>query len=61
MGFLGMKIAHFGQPCLLACLLWPKDVLIIISKYMVAVFRRSRRGHQISLQVIVSHPVIAGI
>jgi hypothetical protein len=35
--------------------------LFIIHKYTVAVFRHTRRGHQISLQVIVSHHVVAGI
>jgi hypothetical protein len=35
--------------------------LFIICKYTVAVFRHSRRGHQISLQVVVSHHVVAGI
>jgi hypothetical protein len=34
---------------------------IIISKYTVAVFRCTRRGHQISLQMVVSHHVVAGI
>jgi hypothetical protein len=29
--------------------------------YTVAVYRRTRRGHQISLQVVVSHHVVAGI
>jgi hypothetical protein len=41
---------------------WPSGfiffIFIIISKYTVAVFRR---GHQISLQMVVSHPVVAGI
>jgi hypothetical protein len=35
--------------------------LFIICKYTVAVFRRTRRGHQISLRVVVSHHVVAGI
>jgi hypothetical protein len=38
-----------------------KDLFIIISKYTVAVFRGTRRGHQISLWVVVSHHVVAGI
>ena len=33
----------------------------IICKYTVAVFRHSRRGHQISLRMVVSHHVVAGI
>ena len=43
------------------CSLQPKDLFIIICKYVVAVFRHSRRGHQISLQMVVSHHVVAGI
>ena len=34
---------------------------LIICKYTVAVFRYPRRGRQISLQVVVSHHVVAGI
>jgi hypothetical protein len=30
-------------------------------KYTVAVFRHTRRGRQISLQMVVSHHVVAGI
>jgi hypothetical protein len=32
-----------------------------VCKYTVAVFRHSRRGHQISLQMVVSHHVVPGI
>jgi hypothetical protein len=39
----------------------PKDVFIIIHKYTVAVFKCTRTGHQISLQMVVSHHVVAGI
>jgi hypothetical protein len=35
--------------------------LFIICKYTVAVFRHSRRGRQILLQMVVSHHVVAGI
>jgi hypothetical protein len=38
-----------------------KDLFIIKSKYTVAVFRHTRRGRQISLQMVVSHHVVAGI
>jgi hypothetical protein len=48
---------QFGQPHSLQ----PKDLFIIINKYTVAVFRHTRRGHQISLQMVVSHHVVAGI
>jgi hypothetical protein len=37
------------------------DLFIFVSKYTVAVFRHTRRGHQISLWVIVSYHVVAGI
>jgi hypothetical protein len=35
--------------------------LFIIYKFTVAVFRHSRRGSQISLRMVVSHHVVAGI
>jgi hypothetical protein len=38
-----------------------KDLFIIIHKYTVADFRHTRRGRQISLPVVVSHHVVAGI
>jgi hypothetical protein len=38
-----------------------KIYLFIICKFTAAVFRHSRRGHQILLQMVVSHHVIAGI
>jgi hypothetical protein len=36
-------------------------IYLLYVKYTVAVFRHSRRGHQISLRVVVSHHVVAGI
>jgi hypothetical protein len=38
-----------------------KIYLFIICVYTVAVFRHSRRGHQITLRMVVSHHVVAGI
>jgi hypothetical protein len=38
-----------------------KIYLLFICKYIVAVFRCTRRGHQMSLQIVVSHHVVAGI
>jgi hypothetical protein len=35
-------------------------IYLLYVKYTVAVFRRTRRGHQISLRVVVSHHVVAG-
>jgi hypothetical protein len=40
------------------CSLWPIDLFIIIHRYTG--FRHTRRGRQISLQVVVSHHVVAG-
>jgi hypothetical protein len=37
------------------------DLFIIVSKHTVAVIRHTRRGHQISLPMVVSHHVVAGI
>jgi hypothetical protein len=54
--------AHSGRPYLLSpCLLWPKDLFIIIYKYTVADFRHTRRWSQISLWVVVIgvHPIIS--
>jgi hypothetical protein len=36
-------------------------LFIIICKYTVADFRLTRRGHQISLRMVVSQHVVAGI
>jgi len=38
-----------------------KIYLFIIYKYTIAVFRHTRREHRISLQMVVSHHVVAGI
>jgi hypothetical protein len=59
---------HSGYPCSLwstpltqSHSLRPKDLLFIMHKYTVAVFRHNRRGCQIPLQVVVSHHVVARI
>jgi hypothetical protein len=44
-----------------ACATTAQDLFIIICKYTVAVFRSTRRGLQISLQMVVSHHMVAGI
>ena len=46
--------------CPLLLFFFFKD-LFIICKYTVAIFRHTRRGCQISLRVVVSHHVVAGI
>jgi hypothetical protein len=35
-------------------------IYLFIFKYSIAIFRHTRRGHQISLQMVVSHHVVAG-
>ena len=35
--------------------------LFYVCEYTVTVFRHTRRGHQISLLMVVSHHVVAGI
>jgi hypothetical protein len=52
-----LRSTHLQNPCSL----WPKDLFIIIHKYIVADFRRTRRGCQISLRMVVSHHVFSGI
>jgi hypothetical protein len=47
--------------CYLFIYFFLKIYLFIICKYIVAVFRHSRRGSQISLRMVVSHHVAAGI
>jgi hypothetical protein len=53
------EISTLFPRCLMT--LKKKDLFIIIHKYTVAVFRHTRRGHQISLWIVVSHHVVAGI
>jgi hypothetical protein len=45
----------------LPALFFLKILFMIIHKYTVAVFKCARRGHQVSLWVVVSHHVVAGI
>jgi hypothetical protein len=37
------------------------NYLFYVYQYTVTVFRHTRRGHQIPLQMVVSHHVVAGI
>jgi hypothetical protein len=53
--FLGPLLALVNP-----CSLRPNNLLLYV-KYIVADFGLIRRGHQISLQVVVSHHVVAGI
>jgi hypothetical protein len=56
-------LVYLGFLCV--CFLFFKIYLFmyvfIICKYSVAVFRHTRRGHQISSWMVVSHHVVAGI
>jgi hypothetical protein len=60
-------VALLGDSDLDACLWIPFSsfffliYLFSICKYTLAVFRHSRRGCQITLQMVVSHHVVAGI
>jgi hypothetical protein len=54
--YMLLTVGHFSSLSLLYFI-----YLFIICKYPVAVFRHSRRGSQILLQMVVSHHVVAGI
>jgi hypothetical protein len=59
MWLLGIELRtsiHSGPICS-----GPKIYLFYVCKYTVAVFRHTGRGHQISLQMVVSHHVVADI
>jgi hypothetical protein len=57
-----MTSAHSGRPCSLnPCFLRPKDLFIVIHKYTIVDFRHTKRWCQISVRVVVSHHVVAGI
>ena len=43
------------------CFFFFKIYLFIICKHIVAVFRHPRRGHQISLRMVVIHHVVVGL
>jgi hypothetical protein len=62
LGIVFRTSARSGRPTCSSqlCSLSPEDLFIILHKYTAAVFRRTRRGHQISLRVVVSHHVVAG-
>jgi hypothetical protein len=50
--------------CVLLCLAFFKkdiDKYISLYEYIVALFRHTRKGCQIPLQMVVSHHVVAGI
>jgi hypothetical protein len=58
--FLGPLLAPVQLCSLSPCLLQPIDLFIIISKYTEAVFRHTRRGHHISLQMVVANLWLLG-
>jgi hypothetical protein len=45
---------------LLFIYLFLKIDLFYVYEYTIAVFRHTRRGHQILLQMVVSHHVVSG-
>jgi hypothetical protein len=53
--------ASMAEEDMMHYLFFLKIYLFIICKYTIAVLRYSRRGHQISLWMVVSHHVVAGI
>jgi hypothetical protein len=60
--FIFMPKDNIGLECsIIKSLFFLKIYLFIICKYTVAVFRHTRRGRQISLRMVVSHHVVAGI
>jgi hypothetical protein len=59
MWLLGIELWTSGRAVSTLFFFFFKD-LFIICKHTVAVFRHSRRGCQISLQMAVSHHVVAG-
>jgi hypothetical protein len=73
MWLLGFELGTFGtavsaltaepslQPLKTNSFFFFKIYLFIIYKYTVAVFRHPRRQSQISIQMVVSHHVVAGI
>jgi hypothetical protein len=62
-GCLVFSIVNQGlvQICTGNMRIFLKKDLFIICKYTVAVFKHIRRGSQISLRMVVSHHVVAGI
>jgi hypothetical protein len=67
--FLGPPLAPVGLACSVSTCSDPKIYLLlllfiylfIIHKNTVVDFRHTRRGHQISLMMVVSHHVVGGI
>jgi hypothetical protein len=56
--YWGMDVGQGSQSFFLFLFL---NLFIIIHNYTVGVFRHTRRGRQISLWMVVSHHVVAGI
>jgi hypothetical protein len=58
---LGLKACATTTRLIVFCFLVFFKGLFIIYEYTLAVFRHTRRGHQIPLQMVVNHHVVAGI
>jgi hypothetical protein len=50
---------HGAEPALLQIIIF-KIYLFYVYEHTLAVFRHTRRGRQISIQMAVSHHVVAG-
>jgi hypothetical protein len=53
-------LSHLTSPLPYFFFFFLRIYLFYLYEYTVAVFRHTRRGRQISLQVVVSHHVVAG-
>ena len=51
---------HGAEPALLQIIIF-KIYLFYVYEYTLAVFRHTRRGHRITLQMVVSHHEVAEI
>jgi hypothetical protein len=59
-GFLSL-LSSFFLFFLFSSSFLKKNYLLYVYVYTVTVFRHTRRGHQLLLQMVVSHHVVAGI
>jgi hypothetical protein len=51
LGFFGDSVVSYG--------VFERKYLFYVYEYTVAVFKHTRRGHWIPLQIVVSHHVVA--
>jgi hypothetical protein len=60
MGYYLFSNNSFLSPHSLSLFL-KKVYLFYVYEYIIALFRHTRKGHKIPLQMVVSHHVVAGI